>query len=256
MLRYIFTSIIVLCTIIPSVAQNTGNENAPGNQEAQQDTTVHKKKKVPYPFKKRGTSLSIDITRYIIPLIDNNRVAFEASIRTNYKKRAFLVGEAGYENIDFTNDTVYSYNSNGIYARIGFDYDIFSPDEEGINDNILFGMRYGFAMQQHEASQYQIDGGYWEDSSGSTYYTGSISNYTVTTHWIEFTGGVRAEVLKNLYFCWLLRVKARIYMHNPEVLLPYRVPGLGKASHTLNLDFSYNVEYLIPWGNKKHKTKF
>ncbi len=250
MLRYIFTSLILVCIVISSVAQNTSNANSPENQEAKQDTTVHKRKKTPYPFKKRGTSLSIDISRYAIPFLDNNRVAFEAAIRTNYKKRAFLVGETGYENIDFSNDTVYSYNSNGIFARVGFDYDIFAPDEEGVNDNILLGMRYGFAVQQHESAAYKITDDYW----GS--YTGSISSYTVTTHWIEFTGGVRAEVLKNLYFCWLLRVKARVYMNNQEVLLPYRVPGLGKASQTLNLDFSYNIEYLIPWGNKKHKTKF
>ncbi len=246
MLRYIFTSLVIVCTLGTAYSQNEdANLN---NQEAKQDTATRNVEKKPYLYKKRGTSLGIDLTRFIIPFVDDGRIAFEASLRTNYKKRAFLVAEAGYENVGF-DDKSYEYSSDGVYARVGFDYDIFAPEETGINDNLLIGVRYGFAFQDHEANSYTITDDYWGN------YSSSVSRYGVTTHWLEFVGGIRAEVLKNFYLTWLIRVKAKFYSNNKEVLEPYRVPGLGKSSQKVNLDFSYSMEYLIPWGNKKHRTK-
>ncbi len=246
MLRYIFTSLVIICTLGTAFSQNA--EANADKQVVKKDTTSRHVEKKPYLFKKRGTSLGVDLTRFIIPFVDDGRIAFEASLRTNYKKRAFLVAEAGYENVSF-DDKSYVYSSDGIYARIGLDYDIFATEEAGINDNLLIGVRYGFAFQDHEADSYTITDDYWGD------YTSSVSRYGVTTHWLEIIGGVRAEVLNNFYLSWLLRLKAKVYTSNSEVLEPYRVPGLGKSSQTFNLDFSYSMEYLIPWGNKKHKTK-
>ncbi len=247
MLRYIFTSIIVLGFTILLNAQNYSEQgrSSQGNQnnENQEEAPRKKKEKLPYPNKERGTSIGIDVSRFLVPVLDNDRYAFEANIKTNFKKRAFLVGSLGFENASF-DDKSYEYKSNGMYARVGIDYDIFIVDEANNNDNILFGLRYGFAVQDHGSDQYTISDDVWGD------YTSSVSSYTVNSHWLEFVGGIRTEVLNNLYFNFYARLKFKLTSNNSEVLEAYRIPGYGRGSKGINLGFSYIIEYQIPWGNK------
>ncbi len=247
MLRYIFTSFLILgCTILIH-AQNYQEQDrsSQGNQnnQNQEETPRQKKEKLPYPKKERGTSIGIDISRFFIPVLDNDRYAFEANIKTNFKKRAFLVGSLGYENVSF-DDKSYQYKSDGMYARVGIDYDIFIVDEPNNNDNILFGLRYGFAIQDHGSDQFTISNEYWGD------YTGSVSSYTLNSHWIELVGGLRTEVLNNLYFNFYASLRFKLSSNNSEVLEAYRIPGYGRGSKGVNLGFTYIIEYQIPWGNK------
>ncbi len=247
MLRYIFTSLLFLGIAILINAQDYSSENRSSqnnqNQENQEGTPKKKKEKLPYPKKERGTSIGIDVSRFAVPFLDKDRYAFEANIKTNFKKRMFLVGSLGFENVSF-DDKSYEYNSNGMYARVGVDYDIFIVDEPNNNDNILFGLRYGFAIQDHGSDNFTVSDEHWGD------YTGSISSYTVNSHWVEFVGGIRTEVLNNLYFNFYARLKLKLISNNSEVLEAYRIPGYGRGSKAVNLGFSYIVEYQIPWGNK------
>ncbi len=215
-------------------------------QNDQEGTPKQKKERIPYPNKKRGTSFGIDVSKFLLPVLDENRFGLEASIRTNFKKRSFLVGELGSESISFT-DKSYHYDSDGAYARFGIDYDIFIVDEEGNNDNILIGFRYAIGYQQHDSKSITIKDPYWGD------FNTSISRYGVSTHWIELIGGLRTEVFNNVYMSWYGRIKGKIGSNNKKIMKPYRVPGYGKGSKGISLGFSYTIEYLIPWGNKKNK---
>ncbi len=250
MLRYIFTSIILLTFIINVNAQQNGQEGSNSQQGQQgpnqEEPKQKKKEKLPYPNKKRGTSLGIDVSRFLLPFFDEDCVAFEATIKTNFKKRAFLVGALGFENISF-DDKSYEYKSSGIYIRGGIDYDVFIVDEERNNDNILFGFRYGMAIQQQQSDSYTISDDYWGD------YSSSISPYTVNTHWIELVSGLRTEIWNNLYMSAYASLKIKVASINSTVMEPYRIPGFGKGTNTASLGFTYIVEYQIPWGNKKNQ---
>ncbi len=249
MLRYIFTSLLLAFFIQLSFGQDytqSKSERERQKMESEEGTPRAPKVKIPYPNKKRGTELGIDVSRFLVPVFDDSRFAVEASIRTNFKQRMFLTGALGSEQVSF-DDKSYTYESTGIYARVGIDYDIFVIEEEGNNDNILFGLRYGYAIQEHEAGSFTVEGDYW----GS--FNGSVSPYTVSTHWTELVFGLRSEVLNNFYMSWLIRVKAKIATSNKEILQPYVVPGYGSGSNKINLGFSYTLGYQIPWGNKKRR---
>ncbi len=229
------------------MAQDYTSDSSERMMQDQEEEEVHQEKvKIPYPPKKRGTSLTLDLMQFAIPFIDDSRYVGSVGIRTNFKKRMFLVGEAGFEHINFDKD-VYEYHSNGMYTKLGFDYDIFIVDEPGNNDNILIGLRYGFAWQNHESPRATIIDDYW----GS--YDTSISNYSVTSHWLEASVGLRTQLFNNFYMSWYIAVKKRLYVHNDELLEPYKIPGYGTYSNYLNLGFAFQVEYLVPWGNKKRR---
>jgi len=262
MLRYILISIFYITTSNLLFAQDyTGDRTEQTTERMMQNeeegTPREPKEKKIYPHKRRGTAINMDISRFLMPAIDPGTLGAEIGVRTNFKKRMFIVGELGYENVSFDNnladindpnkgfeDKPYSYNSSGFYARLGFDYDIFIVDEPGNNDNILFGLSYGYAFQNHESPSVIIRDDYWG------HYERSFSKYGVSTHWLEFTFGLRTQVVNNFYMSWFIRVKGKVYTDNEELLVPYRVPGYGKGSNAVNLGFSYKLEYLIPWGNK------
>lgn len=249
MLRYIFIS---LCLVVFNITVFSQDYSQPRSQREQQNmedeegTPLKKKEKIPYPDKKRGTELGIDMSRFLVPLFDDDRIALAATIRTNLGKRTFFAGSLGSERVAF-DDKSYTYESTGIYATAGIDYDIFVVAEEGNNDNILVGLHYGYAIQEHGASSITIDEGYWGD------YLTSISPYTFSTHWVEFVAGLRSEVLNNFYMSWMIHLKGKISSGNSEILQPYTVPGFGTGSNSFNLGFSYVLGYQITWGNKRKK---
>ena len=262
MLRFFFINILFIGFTAALCAQNYTNQTRSNQQsygQNQQDnqqegTPKKKKKKLPYPDKERGLSIGVDVSRFLVPVLDNDRIAFEANLKTNYKKRMFLAGSLGFESVSFEDESTntppkdgkpYSYESTGIYGRVGFDYDIFVVEEENNNDNILFGFRYGFATQEHGADQITISDDHWG------YYTTSISTYSVTTHWLELVSGLRTELFNNLYLNLYVRLKTKLASNNSKVMEPYRIPGFGRGSNNISLGFSYVVEYQIPWGNKK-----
>lgn len=249
MLRYIFIS---LCLVVFNLGVSSQDYSQPSSQREQQNmqdkegTPLKKKEKIPYPDKKRGTELGIDISRFLIPIFDDDRIAIAATVRTNLGKRTFFTGSLGSEQVSF-HDKSYTYESTGIYATAGIDYDIFVVEEEGNNDNILVGLHYGYAIQEHGAASITIGEGYWGD------YQTSISPYTLSTHWVELVAGLRSEVLNNFYMSWMIHLKGKISSGNTEILQPYTVPGFGTGSNNFNLGFSYVLGYQIPWGNKRKK---
>ncbi len=249
MLRYIYISllfVIISCSAYGQDYTQSRSERERKNMEDKEGTPRQQKEKIPYPNKKRGTEIGIDISRFLVPIFDEDRLALEANIRSNLGKRTFFAGSLGSEQVSF-DDKSYTYKSTGAYARAGIDYDIFVVKEEGNNDNILIGFRYGYALQEHRANSITISDGYWGD------YTSAISAYTLGTHWVEMVFGLRSEVLNNFYMSWMIRIKGKISSSNSEILEPYTVPGFGNGSKSINLGFSYVLGYQIPWGNRNNK---
>jgi len=244
MLKCILTSLLFFVFFDTVSAQDRTQTDDKSKNAKEEGTPLQKKEKIPYPNKKRGTSIGLDITSFFVPIFDGDKVSFEANIRTNFKKRMFLVGSLGTEQVSF-NDKSYQYDSNGAFVRVGVDYDIFIVDEPDNNDNILIGLRYGVAFQDHGSDLITITDDYW----GS--YNTSISNYGLSSHWLEVVFGLRTEVFNNFYMSWFIRIKGKIKSTNSSILEPYSIPGYGNGSNKVNLGFSYNLEYQIPWGNKK-----
>ncbi len=196
------------------------------------------------PTTENGLSFGIDLAPFIITAFDSDRRGVDFVARYLFNKKWFVLGEVGFENVSFEQDS-YDYKSNGGFLRLGADYNFFRVDEPGNNDNITFGLRYGIGTQSHKSPRYTILDDYWGD------YIGKFELSNVTSHWIEFVGGVRTEVLKNFYMGWTIRLKTLMAAGNSNDLKPYTIPGYGRGDNSVNLGFTYTLEYYIPFRKRK-----
>jgi hypothetical protein len=201
--------------------------------------------------KKTGFALGVNLEGPIQKFFDRDKVAFSVIGHLSLGPQIFFVGEAGFENLTFSDehalDRHYTYESNGSFIRAGLLYDIFSVEEKGNNDNIFFGLHYGFALQEHASQSYNIENEYWGGTDGS------LGKYVLNTHWLEISAGPRSELLKNFYMGWSINLRIKMFQDNQEVLVPYSIPGFGNGDNRVNVGFSYVLEYMIPWNKKRSK---
>lgn len=191
-----------------------------------------------------GIAVGIDLAPFITHLFSNERFGVAADVRYTLNRKWQTVAELGYETVEIDDEKM-TYSSDGSFMRLGFDYNMFNVDEEGNSDNILLGLRYGFAMQEHDCSRYTIEEGYWGD------YQSMLGSSDVNAHWAELVLGLRSEVLKNVYMGWSVRVRTIIDVGADSVLEPYAIPGYGRRDRSTNLGFTYTLEYHIPFKKKK-----
>ena len=159
-----------------------------------------------------------------------------------------MAGEAGFENTKFSKRE-FDYETNGTFIKAGLDYNLFSVEEADNNDNVLIGLRYGYAWQEHTSDRFTIIDDYW----GS--YEGSLGTSNVNSHWMEIVFGLRSEVLKNFYMGWTIRLRQLFVADHTGTLEPYTIPGFGKFDNKTNLGFTYTLEYQIPIRGYKNKSK-
>ncbi len=191
-----------------------------------------------------GIAIGIDLAPFITHLFTNERFGVEANARYTLNRKWQAVAELGYENVEIDEEKI-SYSSNGSFMRLGFDYNLFKVEEVGNNDNILLGLRYGVAFQDHECPGFTIKEDYWGD------YQAALGSSTVDSHWAELVFGLRSEVLKNIYMGWSVRVRTVISVGKDDVLEPYSIPGYGRRDRSTNLGFTYTLEYHIPFKKTK-----
>ncbi|TRX72428.1 DUF6048 family protein [Carboxylicivirga sp. M1479] len=230
MLKYLLSlSILLLCT--GSWAQKTDEE-------------LSKEEKKLANKGEPGLAFGLDLAPFINHLFSNERFGVEANVRYTINRKWQAVGEIGYENVDMDTEQM-NYTSDGSFARVGVDYNIFRVEEVGNNDNILLGVRYGASIQEHSCPRYTVEEVYWGNVNGS------FSPSTVASHWGEFVFGLRSEVLKNFYMGWTVRFKTILNVGADNELEPYSVPGYGRRDRPTNMGFTYTLEYQIPFKKDK-----
>ncbi|MDR1172773.1 MAG: DUF6048 family protein [Bacteroidales bacterium] len=196
---------------------------------------------VRYPVNEmKGIRIGVDISKLLLPVIySGERMGFEATADMHIKGNLFGAAEAGwlYVNLD---DTAYHYRENGLYGKIGADYNLLKSRRPNSNDIVYAGVRYGLSVFSQQAGQVTIPGHFWPDATGH-----SIPKNTMQAHWLELLFGVKAEVLKNLYAGLTFRVKFKIVSPKDNYSTPYQVPGFGNGNSGFSLGINYYVSYNI-----------
>jgi len=186
-----------------------------------------------------GPRVGIDVAPFVSyfasPPIIGAEVNLDFEIATNY----YPVFELGFSSMSDSIVDV-SYSSAGTYARIGLDYNLLPLDDRSVHHSITAGFRYGFSLFRHEASNILIPGEYWGD-----YLIESYEN-TLTGHWLELVGGIKAEVLPNFFLGWSIRYRILLNQSMDEQLTPLLIPGYGNGAENRGMGFSYSISYKIP----------
>ena len=187
---------------------------------------------------RKALSFGIEITGPVIYSLNKNNQNYEGytSLRLNHKY--YLVAEAGYSNYQYEQYN-YSCISNGFFFRIGTDINLLKPESKIGNNYVGIGFRYGLALFNQETPWYTYDN-YWGEVESS------ISKKFVNGHFLQLSGGIKAELFDNLFIGWTIRVNMMIYQSSGKENKPVFIPGMGGTDGAIEPGISFHIAWQIP----------
>jgi hypothetical protein len=194
-----------------------------------------------YPINEmKGIRIGVDFSKPLFPLLYNGeRIGFEATADMHLKGNLFATAEAGWLHVNLDREK-YHYWQNGMYGKIGVDYNLLQSKIPFSNDIVYGGARYAVSMFSHQADWITIPEHFWPDAFSKT-----IPKKTMHAHWLEILLGVKGELLKNLYAGMTFRFKFIIVKPKDNYSTPYQIPGFGNGDSGFSLGINYYVSYNI-----------
>jgi hypothetical protein len=165
-----------------------------------------------------------------------NIEGFMAMERTSKKT---LVIEAGFQNFKYSQYN-YSYHSTGAFIKGGVDFNMIQPFLAAGKYYAGVGLRYGLSIFNSEISSFKHDN-YWGTA------TGSLPSSLHLAHFIEFTPGIKTEILKNVSIGWNLRLRLMVYSGTARDLKPVSVPGYGNGAKSFSPGINYYIIINFPY---------
>jgi hypothetical protein len=188
----------------------------------------------------KGIRVGVDLSKLALPLLSRHeRMGFEITVDKHVKGNFFATAEAGWLQTDLSRET-YHYMSSGFYGKIGIDYNLLKSRRPGSNDILYGGLRYGMSVFSHKGEDITVPGYYWENATAQ-----DIPQTVMSSGWIEFLLGIKAEVIKNFYIGMTFRGKFRIAKPKDNYSTPYFIPGYGSGSAGFALGLNYYLSYNI-----------
>ncbi|MFP4024412.1 MAG: DUF6048 family protein [Thiohalospira sp.] len=223
-LKYFFSFLFVLIFFTVSAQESV--------QQGQEE-----EEKEPLTF--YGVKTGINVGRFSDFIFKPERFSMEGSFDLNFGDKYFAVAEGGYSITNLEKEN-YNYSSEGYFIKLGFDYNMLKKYP---TDFLGGGIRIGRSSFSQDANNVVITDDYW----GNT--TVNISSESVNTYWLEGSFGLKAELLKNIYFGWNALIKIRFSDGDPT-FQPYDIPGYGSGINSVNLGVNYYIYYQIPFNRK------
>lgn len=155
--------------------------------------------------------------------------------------RYFLNVEYGIFEREWIRDDGF-YNNKGVHYKIGPDVNFLHRDPDGAA--LFFGLRYAFTKFSDDMN-YQYSNGFWGNGGNS------ISNKDIKADWFEITTGLKVPLTKIIWLGYTARVKLGAGTFEDQALIPYWVPGYGRADRNTAWGLDYWLILRIPLKKSK-----
>lgn len=183
-----------------------------------------------------------DIAGLAINALNNDKTCYEGCISYRMNHKYYGVVEAGYGSYDYSQYN-YSYSNNGYFARIGIDLNMLKPEKNPGSNYVGVGLRYGLSIFNQETSSLTYEN-YWGE------YNGTIPDSEGSAHFLEFIGGVKAELFRNVLIGWSLRLKILLSSSFGDDNRPVNIPGMSETDGGINPGISYYIAWQIPFNSR------
>jgi len=210
---YIFRLGFLLVTLLPATGQDT--------------------------LRTYGPRIGMDLARFVYIFADPSEIGAEFSVDLEVYENVFPVFELGYNTISEEGD-LYDYKAGGPYTRVGADYNFFPVTDRSVHHSITIGFRYGISTFSHRIDNLLVPSNYWGDLVVSTYEN------TLAGQWFELVGGMKTELVPNLFLGWMVRYKILLNPDMDPLVTPQLIPGYGRGTSDRGFGFSYSIFYKIP----------
>ena len=208
---------------------------------------------IPPKIEKYGVRFGADISKLIQSFYDKNYTGIEFVGDYRLTKNYYLAGELGNENTT-VEDNRLSFTTQGTYLKVGFDYNSYENWLD-MRNMLYIGMRYGASTFSQTLNSYNIynTSNYFPEAP--TVISGEKFN-GLTSQWIEVVFGLKAEVLKNIYLGFSIRMNRLLTNTKPDNFDNLYIPGFNRTYNgDFGIGFNYSVSYFLPLYKTKSTKK-
>jgi hypothetical protein len=170
---------------------------------------------------------------------DRNNLTVEGFVSVDADTNKAIVLEAGYHNFKYSQYN-YDYQSNGVFMRIGVDFNLLQPPVSQGKYYAGLGLRYGLSIFSDEIPYLKNDN-YWGTAESS------IPRATHAAHFVEVSPGIRTELFRNFAIGWTIRLRILIFSGSDKDQTPVGIPGYGNGTKRFSPGINYYVIWSIPY---------
>lgn len=222
MYRYFIFNILLLSCFVTGMAQNKKNSMDSISSKWINDLR-----------------LEVNVAPMVNTLFNNEIFTYEAALQASVLKKYYPVFEMGFAGADHTASNDINFKTNGVYSRIGLDFNIMKPKkkQDPTNNLFLVGVRVGFSNFKYDLNNVLLTDEYWNQTQNRDFKHESASKV-----WFEISAGMRVEIIKHVYMGWSIRNKNFFKEATVGKLNPWFVPGYG-VSNGSKWNLIYAVGY-------------
>ena len=188
----------------------------------------------------RGPRIGYNAGSLALLIIEPERRIHTFSVDYEFRQDIYPVLEFGWQNVELSKDA-FQYNSGGVFAKVGVDFNRFKYDNPVDYDMGFIGLRYGMSHFTHSAGNIDIEEGYWGNLENA-----KVTEKQINAHWVGVGVGLRAEVFYNFFMGWSFFANIKFAQTKDDHMTPYSIPGFGDGSKRFNITINYSLYYRIP----------
>ena len=192
---------------------------------------------------KYGIRFGIDLHRIARSFYEKDYRGIEFVADYRISQKFYIAAELGNENKTIDDDR-FNFTTNGSYFKVGFDYNS-HQNWLNLQNMIYVGMRYSVSSFNHKLNTFSIYDpvNYY----GLTTLPSGQQFDGLNASWIEFLGGLKAEVFSNVYVGFTARLHYLVSDKKPTNFDNLYIPGFNRTyDGKFGTSFNYTLSYLIP----------
>ena len=208
---------------------------------------------IPPKIEKFGIRFGADIFKLTRSFYDKNYKGIEFVGDYRLTKNYYLAAELGNEN-KTTEDDRLNTTAKGTYIKVGFDYNSYENWLD-MRNMVFIGLRYGASTFSQQLNSYKLYNTSTYFPEAPTVVSGEKFN-GLSAQWIEVVVGMKAEVLKNIYIGFSVRMNRLLSNTKPENFDNLYIPGFNRTYNgDFGVGFNYTVSYFLPLYKTKSSPK-
>ncbi len=215
-----------------------------------------------------GLRAGIDMSRILISFLEDNYTGLEIVGDYRLTHKLYLAGEFGNEKktigvglgneVESVEGELYNFTASGSYIKAGIDYNTYG-NWYGEQNMIFIGGRFAYSTFSQTVNDYKIfdTNRYWNPDDFGFGSSQELEFKGLHAAWLEFVVGIKAEMVKNLYFGASVRMGILVSNKNPENFQNQFIPGFNKVTEgsRFGVGYNYSITYLIPLYKKANVPK-
>lgn len=208
---------------------------------------------IPTKIERFGIRVGADLFKLTRSFYDKNYKGIEFVGDYRLTKNYYLAAELGNENKTTEDDRLNS-TAKGTYIKAGFDYNSYENWLD-MRNMVFIGLRYGASTFSQQLNSYKLYNTSTYFPEAPTVISGDKFN-GLSAQWFEVVFGMKAEVLKNIYVGFSVRMNKMLSNTKPENFDNLYIPGFNRTYNgDFGVGFNYTVSYFLPLYKTKSSPK-